>query len=362
MRVDDRWTLKDGTRTPMYGKGSRWQAIWTEAGRERKKAFRTKDAAKAHLTNVDHNQRSGTYVSKDLGRVYVRDLLPEWFATQIHLKASTRQATYSDLSFTITPYWGGWVLADIRRADVQAWVSGMDKAPTTVETIYGRFRNFLNWCVEEGKLTASPAKKVNLPQPNKRPHLYLTPAQVTLLADTITPHYSGFVWGLALTGMRIGELCELRHGDIDHGRRRAIVSRAVVYVNGTAVVGTPKSNKPREVPLTAKVLQVIREGNPRDLIFTSPRGARIRPNNFRTYSLDKAVQAACKVDPSFPPDLYAHDLRHTAASLAVSAGANVKALQRMLGHANAAMTLSIYAGLFDTDLNDVADRLDEMFR
>ena len=53
-----------------------------------------------------------------------------------------------------------------------------------------------------------------------------------------------------------------------------------------------------------------------------------------------------------------HDLRHTAASLAVSAGANVKAVQRMLGHASAAMTLDVYAGLFGDDLDAVADRLD----
>jgi integrase len=52
-----------------------------------------------------------------------------------------------------------------------------------------------------------------------------------------------------------------------------------------------------------------------------------------------------------------HDLRHTAASLAISAGANVKAVQRMLGHASAAMTLDVYADLFDEDLGHVADAL-----
>ncbi len=54
-----------------------------------------------------------------------------------------------------------------------------------------------------------------------------------------------------------------------------------------------------------------------------------------------------------------HDLRHTAASLAISSGANVKAVQRMLGHASAAMTLDTYADLFDDDLNAVADALDQ---
>jgi Phage integrase family len=57
-----------------------------------------------------------------------------------------------------------------------------------------------------------------------------------------------------------------------------------------------------------------------------------------------------------------HDLRHTAASLAVAAGANVKSVQRMLGHASATMTLDVYAGLFGDDLDRVADLLDEAER
>lgn len=71
-----------------------------------------------------------------------------------------------------------------------------------------------------------------------------------------------------------------------------------------------------------------------------------------------AVSRCQKIDPEFPR-VTAHDLRHTAASLAVSSGANVKAVQKMLGHASAAMTLDVYADLFDDDLTAVADRLDE---
>ena len=53
------------------------------------------------------------------------------------------------------------------------------------------------------------------------------------------------------------------------------------------------------------------------------------------------------------------DLRHTAASLAVSAGAHVKSLQRMLGHASAAMTLDVYADLFDDELDAVVAALND---
>jgi integrase len=68
--------------------------------------------------------------------------------------------------------------------------------------------------------------------------------------------------------------------------------------------------------------------------------------------LDLSLATACEGKPDgascFPaglPEMSIHDLRHTAASLAVSAGANVKAVQKMLGHSSAAMTLDTYADL-----------------
>ena len=55
-----------------------------------------------------------------------------------------------------------------------------------------------------------------------------------------------------------------------------------------------------------------------------------------------------------------HALRHTAASLMVRSGANVKAVQNQLGHASAAMTLDTYADLFDDDLDLVGDAMNRM--
>jgi integrase len=100
-------------------------------------------------------------------------------------------------------------------------------------------------------------------------------------------------------------------------------------------------------------LTVAMAGKPPDaLIFVSRRGAVLRNLNFRRDVFDPAATAA-GLDGLTP-----HELRHTAASLAVSAGANVKAVQRMLGHASAAMTLDVYSGLFEDDLDGVAERLD----
>src|SRR5450759_5381398 len=56
--------------------------------------------------------------------------------------------------------------------------------------------------------------------------------------------------------------------------------------------------------------------------------------------------------------LHPHALRHTAASLAIASGANVKVVQQMLGHKSATMTLDLYGHLFPDQLDEVADRLD----
>lgn len=74
---------------------------------------------------------------------------------------------------------------------------------------------------------------------------------------------------------------------------------------------------------------------------------------------EQATPAERKRLPQVMPRVTPHDLRHTAASLAISSGANVKAVQHMLGHASAAMTLDTYADLFDDDLDSVAVKLEE---
>jgi integrase len=98
-----------------------------------------------------------------------------------------------------------------------------------------------------------------------------------------------------------------------------------------------------------------------DMVFTDMRGGVLRNSNYRARVFEPAVDECQKTDESFP-SITPHDLRHTAASLAVSAGANVKAAQRMLGHAKASMTLDVYADLFDEDLDSVADNLDAAIR
>ncbi|HET8601360.1 MAG TPA: site-specific integrase [Segeticoccus sp.] len=124
------------------------------------------------------------------------------------------------------------------------------------------------------------------------------------------------------------------------------------------MTGTPKTHQRRSVPvprfLTDDLARLGAGKGPEEYLFTAPQGGPLRLMNFRRRVFDPAVRAA-GLDGLTP-----HELRHTAASLAVSAGANVKDVQRMLGHSSAAMTLDVYAGLFEDGLDAVADRMDAL--
>ena len=92
------------------------------------------------------------------------------------------------------------------------------------------------------------------------------------------------------------------------------------------------------------------------MVFTASKGGALRSQGFQRAVL---TGAAARIGV---PGLHPHELRHTAASLAIASGADVKVVQKMLGHKSATMTLDLYGHLFDDRLDDVADPLDQAAR
>jgi len=159
------------------------------------------------------------------------------------------------------------------------------------------------------------------------------------------------VWFLAWSGLRWGEAVALTWRHVDVERRHVRVRESATEVGGQLVFGEPKTHEHRTVIVPRFTLKELDPGD--GLVFTAPRGGPLRTANFRRTVWLPAVEE-CGFG-----DLLVHDLRDTAASLAISSDASIKAVQRMLGHAAAAMTLDIYGGLYDDDLEDLADRLEE---
>jgi integrase len=129
--------------------------------------------------------------------------------------------------------------------------------------------------------------------------------------------------------VRYGEMAALRVRNLNL-RRRALIAEAVADVNGHAVFGTPKNHQRRQVPiprfLTEELAVHVADKQPGDFVFPSEKGGVLHLRNFRRTSFDPAVRAAGLDGPT------PHALRHTAASLAIASGANVKVVQTMPGH------------------------------
>ncbi|BBY13822.1 tyrosine-type recombinase/integrase [Mycobacterium marseillense] len=370
--VEDRWTksIRDAhgnvqsVRSANYGKGMRWRARFIDDnGAERAKGFQRKSDAQKFLdSEVTAKLVTGTYIEPSAGRVTVSAVYQTWFAAQSHISAKTAASRRSVWNSRVEPHWGDVLVADVRSSAVRGWVAAMVAEGTgtpIIENAFGVLRQVLGAAVEDNRIARNPCDGVKLPKRKHADRGYLSHEQVAALASQVErdPEVVRF---LAYTGLRWGEMAALRVQDFDMLRRRVNVSRSVTESGGLQW-STPKSWERRSVPFPAVLAEELASlmiGKARDhLVFTDLRGGVLRNSNWRTRVFRPAVQRCQAVDASFPT-ITPHDLRHTAASLAVSVRANVKAVQRMLGHAKASMTLDTYADLFDEDLDEVADRLD----
>lgn len=323
-----------------------------------KRGFTTKRDAELYLASVETSKARGEYIDASEARVTISSLGGEWLANQTHLKPSSLRPLEIAWRLQVEPRWGKVPVGDVRHSDVQGWVTGLTdgRSATTVLRAYGVLAGILDVAVRDRRVPANVARGARLPRKVARAHRYLSHQQVHDLATASGKHET-LVLLLAYTGLRWGEVTALRVHDVNFARRRIVVSENAVEVGRDTIVGTPKSHKRRSVAFPTflrDALAAQADGKqPGDLLFAGRFGEHMKRATRGERTWFKTALARAGLEP-----MTVHDLRHTAASLAVSAGANVKAVQRMLGHASAAMTLDVYADLFDDDLDAVADALD----
>lgn len=351
------------------GKG-RWLGRYRDAaGKEHTRMFASKGEASAWEDAQKLKVRSGEWTDPQRGKVTLETFAVQWFES-LAVTESTRANYESVYDTHIKPKWGPVRLDRITYSDVKKWAAnlssvrnGAQLSASRQKQTYRILRSILDLAVEDGRLPRNPAKSaagsskgLTRRAPRKRAHRYLTHEQLRSLAQA-AGDYRTLVLVMGYTGLRWGEVAALRVEDVDVLRSQLHVCRAQSEVNGRQVVGATKTHATRVVALPKFLRTAIEEQMkgraPTDLLFPAPKGGPWYYSNFRKVCFDPAVRTAGLAG------LTPHGLRHTAASLSVQAGANVKAVQKMLGHQSAAMTLDIYSELFDGDLQSVADRLDK---
>ncbi|WP_060915776.1 tyrosine-type recombinase/integrase [Microbacterium oleivorans] len=340
------------------------------------RGFRTKRAAELRLAEVELSKHRGDYVDPSEARITVGMIGASWIDSRSgDLKPSTRRTIQSAWRIHVEPKWGDRQIGSIRHSEIQIWVAALSKthSATTVRRCHEVLASVLEVAVRDRRLARNVARDIKLPRKVGKERAYLSHAQVAQLA-AIAKH-PDLVAFLAYTGLRWGEATALRIKHVDTVRRRVRVEENAVEVGSQVIIGTPKTHEKRQVRYPAFLAPTIEHlvaTRPRDALLFGDGDHFIRRAKSTTGWFNSAVMqivretqeridAATGMEERPPesfPRVTPHDLRHTAASLAISAGANVKAVQRMLGHASAAMTLDTYADLFDDDLDNVANALD----
>ena len=153
---------------------------------------------------------------------------------------------------------------------------------------------------------------------------------------------------LIFTGLRISEALALRWADVDFESGR-------IHVRGGKT-----ENASRSIVLMPALAGRLREHRmasrfkaPTDLVFCTSKGHAYSPSNVRTRGLNKAlaelVDDEGRVTRAAIPHARLHDLRHTFASVLIGQGFDVTLVADQLGHGDPAITLKVYAKLFDPE-------------
>ena len=315
----------------------------------KKRGFKTKKAAELFFANTEVRKSTGEYVEPTQGRATIGELAPAWLARKQAKSESHCCTLECAWRVHVEPRWASVRVSDVDVLAVETWIDGMVRAGGGVSTVrraHAILSGILADAVKGKRLPVNPAKGVeNLPSRSvKLRRVYLTADDVHRLADEAGDR-GALVLTLAFCGLRWGEAIALETRDVEFLRRRLSVSASATRVGGRLVIGTPKTGKARSVPIPGFVLDALSVQcagkGPDDLVFPGVDGGYMGSVHPTRGWFPTAVRRAGieRVTP--------HDLRHTCASLAVSAGVNVLALQRMLGHAQPSMTLNVYADLFD---------------
>lgn len=347
-----------------------WRGAYRdESGKQHTKSFKRQIDAKRWVSTEEAKVVRGDWVNPAAGKVTFAAFYADWAPRQVWLSSTRENA---DLAVTGVTF-GDMPLRSIRRSHVEAWVKQMSTAlaPTTIDTRFTVVRGVFRAAVADRLIPSDPSIGVALPRKRKAEAAMRIPtnkdvAKLLGAAEPVRrpksrPGFTAFVALCAFAGLRRGEALGVQVGDIDFLARTLRVTRQlqrakaadvaagknlVKAVAGiTVMVRPPKYESERTIYLPDEVIAILAEhirvhtpdGDPSRWLFDDD--SRPWHDNLVDYRW-----RSTRTDAGMSFKL--HELRHYFASGLIAAGCDVVTVQRAMGHASAATTLSTYAHLW----------------
>ena len=371
---------RNGTGSVTFRKDKLWQGSvrFVDSDGKPRRCYvygSTRGEAVARLEDARARLRGGAAPVDS--RISLREFVAQWQASTLEAsdRKRTTKAWYRDmLRVHVLGELGHLRLDALRPSHVERMLADMRAAGSSASTRRGAFtvvRAVLNTAVRDNLIAANPCDKVTRPRPSRHQARVLDASEIgALLAAAAGHRLHPLLLLLAYTGCRRGECLALRWRDIDPERATFTVAGTLAPVDGRLVRQEPKTPESmRTWPLAAPVVAALREhrkamaaerlrmgsawvgeSGPDAPVFVSERGTYLDPRNVYRWVVRVAKTAG--LDGVTP-----HVMRHSAASLALSAGVPLLTVSRMLGHRDLATTSDIYSHVLDGMQREAVDAI-----
>ena len=329
---------------------------------------------------MEDDVRRGRYANPHDAQRKFKDVADMWLRSKNNVSEGVRARYECELRVYVNPRWANVPIGSITLDDISRWVSDLSTgdypvelhwrkrprplSPRTVKSIVRVvFAGVLDYAVKVRYLMDNPARDVEIPKPEYHDLVFLDIHEIEQLADAAEtvgrPVDALIIRFQSYVGTRINEAFALQVGDVDLPNRKIRIRRS--WKNSATIqrLGPPKSGKPRTVAIPKFLVKPLREqmkGQPETAyVFRAMKGGHVNDHNWRRKVWRPAVELAGLKDME---GLTPHTLRHSYAAIAIRAGADVKILQRQMGHTSASLTLDVYGFLFPERLEQVANAID----
>lgn len=309
-------------------------------------------------------------------RMTLRQYLDQWIETVTPTSAPLSPAAYKTIIRRLDPLIGNKRLGRLTTLDIQRAYADIIPlfAPNTVQTTHRMLHAALADAVKWQIIPRNPATGTEVPRPPIQTMQVFSDDEVHHLLDATANDRYHTLWALLVTtGLRLGEATGLLWEDVDLVGKRITVQRTLQRQKGKGMVlkDRPKTSKSRRtVKLGDNVVSLLRQLRVRqveeklrlgptwssnhDLVFTNNAGGPIDSSRIEKHWKRTLNRIDLKI-------IRLHDLRHTAATLALKWGIHPKKVQEMLGHSSIRTTLDLYSHVLPVMHQEAAQRMDGLF-
>lgn len=348
---------KDGRYQYRYTdvRGSRKTIYSMDLGELRKKEA---EIAKKQLNGIDYTG----------GQISVIDLVERYINIKKDGVKYNTSIIYEKVLKKLHNYnFGYQMISSIKASDVKEWFKLLNKEGlkrSSISQIRGILKPAFETAVQDDILHKNPLQfKLDFLGETSSPREALSPEELNkfltfVASDKFAKKYLDIYLILVGTGMRVGELSGLTLRDVDMANHQIIVSHQLNRKQGGGVhIMKPKSKAgTRIIPMSNEVYESFRRiiaNRPKlvvepmvdgysGFLFVSERGT-IMINTYISKAIWSAIKRYNRTHKDDPLPLFSpHNLRHTFCTNTIDAGVNIKAVQYMMGHSKASITLDTY--------------------